>query len=549
MCIAATIQAIGRCAATIDEVTDTCLNGLVHLLSNRDQAVVAESVVVIKKLLQTQAGDHKEIIVQMAKLVDFIGVPAARAAILWVMGEYCERVPKVAPDVLRKMAKTFVAEEPQVKMQVLNLAAKLCLTNPEQTRMLAQYVFNLAKYDQDYDIRDRARFMRAFLFPPAGHENDRLIKNAKKIFLAVKPAPVTESKFKDRDIFQLGSLSHFLNVRAAGYQDLPEFPTDAPDPSVRNVEPPPKAPNPWEKSPVKLGKPGGKKKGFYSEESTEEDKNESSSSSGSEESSGTSDSSSSSSESGSDEESERERTKESQQVNGAKRTVKEEAVKKARTARRQGQAESRSSSSGSSEESFSSEEEPPKKTKGKGGKKPASSSARPSEADLPRSNLDLLLDLSEAPPVATTTPILTPSLGGFLSPSPTSSSSAAPEGSIADAAPAFVPSRPRELINKMASGGLQVLYRYTRSPHLYSKEMCNIELTLNNMGDEELTGIKIGAKHLAPGMSVHDFPGVANVQPGGSSNVMVGINFNDTTQAAKFDLVASGRCHAVKKRK
>ena len=36
--MAATIQAIGRCAAAIDEVTDTCLNGLVHLLSNKEQA-------------------------------------------------------------------------------------------------------------------------------------------------------------------------------------------------------------------------------------------------------------------------------------------------------------------------------------------------------------------------------------------------------------------------------------------------------------------------------------------------------------------------------
>lgn len=34
--VAATIQAIGRCAASIKEVTDTCLSGLVHLLSNRD---------------------------------------------------------------------------------------------------------------------------------------------------------------------------------------------------------------------------------------------------------------------------------------------------------------------------------------------------------------------------------------------------------------------------------------------------------------------------------------------------------------------------------
>lgn len=34
--VAATIQAIGRCACSIPEVTDSCLNGLVSLLSNRD---------------------------------------------------------------------------------------------------------------------------------------------------------------------------------------------------------------------------------------------------------------------------------------------------------------------------------------------------------------------------------------------------------------------------------------------------------------------------------------------------------------------------------
>ena len=33
---AATIQAIGRCASNIVEVTDTCLNGLVSLLANRN---------------------------------------------------------------------------------------------------------------------------------------------------------------------------------------------------------------------------------------------------------------------------------------------------------------------------------------------------------------------------------------------------------------------------------------------------------------------------------------------------------------------------------
>lgn len=46
----------------------------------------------------------------MARLVDSIAVPMARASILWLLGEYSDRVPKIAPDVLRKMAKTFISE-------------------------------------------------------------------------------------------------------------------------------------------------------------------------------------------------------------------------------------------------------------------------------------------------------------------------------------------------------------------------------------------------------------------------------------------------------
>ena len=42
----------------------------------------------------------------------------------------------------------------------------------------------------------RARFIRAFLFP--GEESGKLQKIAKKVFLAPKPPPTIESKFKNR---------------------------------------------------------------------------------------------------------------------------------------------------------------------------------------------------------------------------------------------------------------------------------------------------------------------------------------------------------------
>lgn len=83
-----------------------------------------------------------------------------------------------------------------MKLQVLNLAVKLCITNPKQTKLLCQYVLNLAKYDQNYDIRDRSRFLRQFVVP--SDKPCALAKYAKKIFLATKPAPVQESKFEGK---------------------------------------------------------------------------------------------------------------------------------------------------------------------------------------------------------------------------------------------------------------------------------------------------------------------------------------------------------------
>ncbi|CAH8658176.1 unnamed protein product [Dicrocoelium dendriticum] len=52
--VIATVQAIGRCASAIPQMSDVCLNGLVRLMSRSDDRVVAECVVVLRRLLQMQ---------------------------------------------------------------------------------------------------------------------------------------------------------------------------------------------------------------------------------------------------------------------------------------------------------------------------------------------------------------------------------------------------------------------------------------------------------------------------------------------------------------
>lgn len=52
-----------------------------------------------------------------------------------------------------------------VKLQIITLAAKLSVLNPaEQTLgLIARYIFSLARYDLNYDVRDRARVLSSLL--------------------------------------------------------------------------------------------------------------------------------------------------------------------------------------------------------------------------------------------------------------------------------------------------------------------------------------------------------------------------------------------------
>uniref|UniRef100_A0A6Q2Z0K2 AP-3 complex subunit beta n=1 Tax=Esox lucius TaxID=8010 RepID=A0A6Q2Z0K2_ESOLU len=491
---AGTIQAIGRCATNISEVTDTCLNGLVLLLSNRDETVVAESVVVIKKLLQAQPSQHSDIIKHMAKLLDNITVSMARASILWLIGEYCERVPKIAPDVLRKMAKSFTSEEDIVKLQTVNLAAKLYLTNSKQTKLLTQYILNLGKYDQNYDIRDRTRFIRQLIVP--NEKSGALSKYARRILLAPKPAPVLESAYKDRDRYQLGTLSHTINTKASGYLELSDWPAVAPDQSVRNVEViepvrihpsictalfhfcPDSPPSFFHIScycpslPVLLP---GEGVGSITGEDWESDEDKSSS---------------------------------------------------------QSSEESEKSSSQSEKSSSESDIEQKKKKKMK--KPPQKKNVKPPNKDRYQSVMCkpnswvgpgfgacvCVCDFSSCRMNLLRPHLFSRRLSVVIS---------------CVSGPAFVPEKSHNLLHRMTGKGLAAQYQFTRQPCLYQPNMVSVQISLTNTSDHRLEQIHIGERSPA-GLKIHCFNTIEFLEPDASVTVSMGIDFNDSTQAANFQL-------------
>nr|XP_036856422.1 AP-3 complex subunit beta-2 isoform X2 [Manis javanica] len=533
--VAATIQAIGRCATNIGRVRDTCLNGLVQLLSNRDELVVAESVVVIKKLLQMQPAQHGEIIKHLAKLTDNIQVPMARASILWLIGEYCEHVPRIAPDVLRKMAKSFTAEEDIVKLQVINLAAKLYLTNSKQTKLLTQYVLSLAKYDQNYDIRDRARFTRQLIVP--SEQGGALSRHAKKLFLAPKPAPVLESSFKDRDHFQLGSLSHLLNAKATGYQELPDWPEEAPDPSVRNVEVPE-----WTKC-SNREKREEKEKPFYSDseggsgptESADSDP-ESESESGSESSSESGSGESSSESDNEEQDGEKGRSSESGQSegDGRKRKVKKRKKGPGGPGGPSSSEAGSDSSSSSSESEVSSEADEEQEPVSLRHKTPPSSRSAPAAEEVS------LLDLEDFTP-PTVQPVSPPTVvsaslaadleGLTLTESPLVPSLLSPVSGVGR----------QELLHRVAGEGLAVDYTFSRQPFSGDPHMVSVNIHFSNSSDTPIKGLHVGTPKLPAGISIQEFPAIESLAPGESATAIMGINFCDSTQVANFQLCTQTR--------
>ncbi|KAF8150686.1 adaptin N terminal region-domain-containing protein [Crassisporium funariophilum] len=184
--VAEAIRALGRCAIRIPESVQQCLTALMTMIKSPYDAVVSSAVLMLQYLVQTQLSVQSpmmsastsqsplSIIARLARKIDDIKHAQARACVVWLVGQYAasdergpgpEGVAEWAPDVLRKLAKTFGQETSLVKLQVVTLAAKLFVLSPGDVRLglLSRYVFSLARYDVNYDVRDRGRMLSTLL--------------------------------------------------------------------------------------------------------------------------------------------------------------------------------------------------------------------------------------------------------------------------------------------------------------------------------------------------------------------------------------------------
>ncbi|KAG6004067.1 hypothetical protein E4U21_001412 [Claviceps maximensis] len=254
------VRAIGRCAQSDGKTAPRCLKLLLSQITSLDGTLAAESLTVIRHLIQQDATSHAGTVVRLARNLDSASDPQARATIIWLVGEFSgmNGEDNVAPDVLRILLKDFSSEAEAAKRQILLLGAKVYLhhvnrkseaqrvgeaaeDSPQQDIMdthpivrLWDYLLLLVRYDTSYELRDRARMYKALLSVP---------QLATLMLLAPKPAPLAPSPSESRKGFPLGSSTLVLAGGAGihglkGYETLPDWVEAGrePDPRLRDQD-------------------------------------------------------------------------------------------------------------------------------------------------------------------------------------------------------------------------------------------------------------------------------------------------------------------------
>ncbi|RKP37219.1 Clathrin/coatomer adaptor, adaptin-like protein, partial [Dimargaris cristalligena] len=168
--VEAAIETVGRCAQRLSARHHTaCLRGLVVLTRNSDPIIVGHAVAQLRALIRTRTVTSEAVPSLLAALVSVIvqphTAPLARENVYYLVGEFAAAFPQYPADLLQWGARSFKTETSPVKLSILTLAAKASVALPLTPTLqgLVQYLFTLARFDLDYDLRDRARFLQQLI--------------------------------------------------------------------------------------------------------------------------------------------------------------------------------------------------------------------------------------------------------------------------------------------------------------------------------------------------------------------------------------------------
>ncbi|OXG85910.1 adaptor protein complex AP-1 [Cryptococcus neoformans var. grubii Br795] len=221
------VRSIGRLAIKIAPAADECINTLLGLMHTKISYVVQEAIVVIKDIFRRYPNQYESIIGTLCENLDVLDEPEAKAAMIWIVGQYADRINN-SEELLEDFAFTFKEEPAEVQLALLTAVVKLFIRRPTVAQELLPKVLKLATEEaENPDLRDRGfMYWRLLTADPAA---------ARDIVLAEKPPISTETDRMDKGMLDqlllhtgtLGSIYHknpHTFIRTAKPKYLPESP-------------------------------------------------------------------------------------------------------------------------------------------------------------------------------------------------------------------------------------------------------------------------------------------------------------------------------------
>jgi len=134
---------------------------LIVLEAIRDKVpvVLQEAVVVVQTIFRRYPNKYESIISDVCTNLDEIDEPGAKAALIWVIGEYSDRID-AAEELLEVFFESYSEEESQVQLALLTALSKLYLNveSDKSVDMLQELLGITNDTVDDPDVRDRALF-------------------------------------------------------------------------------------------------------------------------------------------------------------------------------------------------------------------------------------------------------------------------------------------------------------------------------------------------------------------------------------------------------
>eukprot|EP00435_Cladocopium_sp_Y103_P041522 s2572_g11.t1 len=206
------VRAIGQAAIKIDRAAERCVDCLLELIKTKVNYVVQEAIVVIRDIFRKYPGKYEIIISDLCENLDSLDEPDAKAAMIWIVGEYAERIDN-SGELLESFLESFHEEPASVQHQILTATVKMFLKVPQSSKQLVGRVLKLCTDEStNPDLRDRGYMYWRML--------SKSPEVAKQVVLSERPT-ISENPFALQPRV-LDRLVANISTLASVYHQVPE---------------------------------------------------------------------------------------------------------------------------------------------------------------------------------------------------------------------------------------------------------------------------------------------------------------------------------------